>query len=175
MDIDAIYGEDQPFLPKSLGHALTSTINCLDKDERFFLTCSKNICKISLTCANCPSSIFRWYSWQTSQFSKIFQTFCEQVRKNLTGQWNLPNIVESRSGKTFPQIDSRMINLPAELGWISENLTLSPRLRLGLQVRFLLTHPRSAGRFIPILGILPNMQLPSHFNHNVWNNHHLPK
>ena len=42
-----------------------------------------------------------------------------------------------------------MINLPAELGWVSENLPLSHGLRLGLQGRFSLTDPRSAGRFIP--------------------------
>ena len=42
-----------------------------------------------------------------------------------------------------------MIDLPAELGWVSENLPLSPQLRLGLQGRFSLTHPSSAGRFIP--------------------------
>ena len=42
-----------------------------------------------------------------------------------------------------------MLNLPAELGWVSENLPFGPRLRLGPQGRFSLTHPRSAGRFIP--------------------------
>ena len=46
-----------------------------------------------------------------------------------------------------------MINLPAELGWISKNLPLGPR------GRFLLTHPRSAGRFIPDLA-LPAPALP---------------
>ena len=59
--------------------------------------------------------------------------------------------MESRSVKTFPQVESRMINLSAELGWISENLPLSPRLCLGLRCRFSMTHPRSAGRFIPLL------------------------
>ena len=45
---------------------------------------------------------------------------------------------------------TRMINLPAELGWISKNLPLGPRPSgLGHRGRFLLTHPRSAGRFIP--------------------------
>ena len=42
-----------------------------------------------------------------------------------------------------------MLNLPAELGWVSENLPFGARLRLGPQGRFSLTHPRSAGRFIP--------------------------
>ena len=42
-----------------------------------------------------------------------------------------------------------MLNLPAELGWVSENLPFGPRMRLGPQGRFSLTHPRSAGRFIP--------------------------
>ena len=47
-----------------------------------------------------------------------------------------------------------MINLPAELGWISKNLPLGPwplGCALGPWGRFLLTHPRSAGRFIPVL------------------------
>ena len=44
-----------------------------------------------------------------------------------------------------------MLNLPAELGWVSENLPFGPRLRFGPQGRFSLTHPRSAGRFIPYL------------------------
>ena len=53
---------------------------------------------------------------------------------------------------------TRMINLPAELGWISKNLPLSPRpsgcalalaLCLGPWGGFLMSHPRSAGRFIP--------------------------
>ena len=42
-----------------------------------------------------------------------------------------------------------MLNLPAELGWVSENLPFNPRLRIRPQGRFSLTHPRSAGRFIP--------------------------
>ena len=41
-----------------------------------------------------------------------------------------------------------MINLPAELGWISKNLALG--LALGPWGRFLLTQPRSAGRFTPV-------------------------
>ena len=131
-------------------------------------SCWPGVWKISLTCANSHlSSIFPGYIWQTSQFSKIFKFFLgvsqqnshwsvkssnyfgEQVRQIFTGQWNLLNIVESRSRKTFPQIKLRIINLPAELGWISEILPLSPQLRLlGLEGRFSLTHPHSAGRFI---------------------------
>ena len=67
---------------------------------------------------------------------KSSKHFWEQVRKILTGWWNLPNIVEIRSEKTFPPIESRMINLLAELGWISEKLPLSPQLRLGLRAGF---------------------------------------
>ena len=44
-----------------------------------------------------------------------------------------------------------MLNLPAERGWVSENLPFGPRLRHGPQGRVSLTHPRSAGRFIPDL------------------------
>ena len=72
----------------------------------FFLPGLQNVCKISLTCANCPlSSIFHWYIGKTSQVSKIFQTFLrvgqenphmsvksskqcwEHVRKNLPTDW----------------------------------------------------------------------------------------
>ena len=68
---------------------------------------------------------FESRSGKFSQVSEIFWTFCragqknphrsvesskyfvEKVRKILTSRWYLPNIVESRSGKTFPQIESR--------------------------------------------------------------------
>ena len=36
---------------------------------------------------------------------------------------------------------ARMLNLPAELGWVSENLPFSPRLRLGPQGRFFTDPP----------------------------------
>ena len=45
---------------------------------------------------------------------------------------------------------TKLINLPAELRWFSKNLPLGPwPSGLGPWARFLLTQPRSAGRFIP--------------------------
>ena len=107
---------------------------------------ASNVCNIPLI-----SVIFL-----TEQVSKIFQT-----------------LLRAGQEKTFPQIETVMINLPRELvywwfysrnavmnlksldttkeelGWVYERLPLSPRLRPGLWGRLLLTHPCSAGRVVP--------------------------
>ena len=74
-----------------------------------------------------------------------FQNYGYQSRTlNLLGR----EVSQHSVGRT------RMINLPAELGWISKNLPLGPWAvpsGFGSWGRFLLTQPCSAGRFIPDL------------------------
>ena len=102
-----------------------------------------NVCKNLLTYANFHwSSIFHLYSWQTSQVSETFKHYWEQVsknhyrsvksykhcweqvRKNHHGSVKSSKYCWKQVRITIPQIEARMINLPAELEWVSENVPL---------------------------------------------------